>query len=251
MARRVRRQPAHKSGHLISTKNFRRGLIGLFVVLAALYMLNSPMLKFGYVKVTGNSYMPREEILQIARISEPINIFSVQTDAVQKNLQSDLRIESAKVWRDLPNCLNIEIVEREPLAVIACNYGYVDVDKKGVIINTYSDAGKIKKPLISGLVLQDVYTGDSVDNATVKNLLAYLGDLTPETAAQISYIDMNDPQHVQLYTAKGTWILLGTVSAPQDLAAKTNDFMNDIRAAAIPIDYIDFSYSRPVLRVKQ
>lgn len=228
-----------------------RGLIGLFVILIILYLLNSPMLKFGYVKVTGNSYLPREEILSIAHISEPINIFAVQTDAVQSSLQKDLRIESAKVWRDLPNCLNIQITERQPAAVMMCNYGYVDVDKNGVILDTYRDAARIKKPFIAGIVLQDVYTGDSTDDETAKRILLYLSMLTPDTAAQIQKADMSNPKSVVLYSAAGTKILLGAVEKPDDLAARTNDFFNDIRTAAIPIEYVDLSYSRPVLKVKQ
>ena len=35
------------------------------------------------------------------------------------------------------------------------------------------------------------------------------------------------------------------------LATKTNDFFEDMKTAFIPIEYIDFSYSRPVLKIKQ
>ena len=64
-----------KSKRLIAAKNLKRGLIGLFAILAIIFIINSPILKIGYVKVTGNSYLPREDVLQIARITEPINIF--------------------------------------------------------------------------------------------------------------------------------------------------------------------------------
>ena len=61
-----------KSKRLIAAKNLKRGLIGLFAILAIIFIINSPILKIGYVKVTGNSYLPREDVLQIARITEPI-----------------------------------------------------------------------------------------------------------------------------------------------------------------------------------
>ena len=168
-----------KSKRLIAAKNLKRGLIGLFAILAIIFIINSPILKIGYVKVTGNSYLPREDVLQIARITEPINIFSVQTDVIQNYLQNDLRIDTAKVWRDFPNCLNIEIVERLPLAVMNCSYGYVDLDKNSVIIDTYKDPKKIQKPVIVGISLDEVYTGDKVENEVVNNVLSYLGYLKP------------------------------------------------------------------------
>ena len=240
-----------KSRHFISMKNIVRALLGLFAILFILFIINSPILKFGYVKVTGNSYLPREDILQIAQINEPINIFAVQTDKIQQDLQSDLRIESAKVWRDFPNCLNIEISERTPLAVMNCNYGYVDVDKNSIIINTYNDPKKIQKPLITGIVLQDVYTGDKIDNEAVNRVLSYLGFLSPDAIGQISQINLMNAERIELYTLKGTKIFVGDLKEPEVIAQKTNNFIFDIKAAAIPIDYIDFSYARPVLKVKQ
>lgn len=238
------------SKHSTFKRNIVRGLIGLFAILMIIFLLNSPILKIGYVKVTGNTYLPRDEVLQIARLSEPINIFAVQTDVEQNYLESDLRIESAKVWREFPNCLNIEIVERIPMAVMNCDYGYVAIDKNGVIIDTYRDVKKINKPIISGNVLQNVYTGDTVNNQTVKRVLEYLGLLDQETTKQVIQIDISNESNVVVYTAIGTKLLLGSVENPNDLAMKTLNFFSDLKATSIPIDYIDFSYSRPVFRVK-
>lgn len=240
-----------KSKNLIAKKNLKRGLIGLFAILAIIFIINSPILKIGYVKVIGNTYLPREDVLKIARITEPLNIFSVQTDVIQNYLQNDLRIDNAKVWRDFPNCLNIEIVERTPLAVVSCNYGYVDLDKNSVIIDTYKDPKKIQKPIIIGVFLEDVYTGDKVENETINKVLNYLGYLKPEILQQIMQINISNIEAVEAYTINGTKIILGKVENPEDLANKTNEFFNDIKTTNIPIDYIDFSYSRPVLRIKQ
>ena len=226
-----------KSKRLIAAKNLKRGLIGLFAILAIIFIINSPILKIGYVKVTGNSYLPREDVLQIARITEPINIFSVQTD---------LRIDTAKVWRDFPNCLNIEIVERLPLAVMNCSYGYVDLDKNSVIIDTYKDPKKIQKPVIVGTSLDDVYTGDKVENEVVNKVLSYLGYLKPEVLQQIIQINIADANTIEAYTLKGT-----NIEDPEDLANKTNEFFYDVKTTTIPVEYIDFSYARPVLKIKQ
>lgn len=237
--------------NLFNKRNIVRGLIGLFAILMLVFIINSPVLKIGYVKVVGNTYLPREDVLQIARLKEPVNIFSVQTDIIQNYLQSDLRIETAKVWRDFPNCLNIEVVERLPLAVMNCNYGYVDVDKNSVIIDTYKDPKKIQKPIIVGVILQDVYTGDKINNDTVNKVLKYLGYLNSDLLSQIIQINIINPDSIEAYTVKGTKIILGKIDAPEVLATKTNDFFEDMKTASIPIEYIDFSYSRPVLKIKQ
>lgn len=241
----------NKSRHLISGRNIVRGLIGLFSVLMLIFIINSPLLKIGYVKVTGNSYLPREDVLQIARITEPINIFSVQTDVIQNYLQSDLRIDTARVWRDFPNCLNIEITERLPVAVMNCNYGYVNLDKNSVVIDVYTDAKKIQKPVITGRILQDVYIGDNINDNTVKKVLLYLGMLNNEILVQIRQISIANREYIELYTVKGTRIILGNLDNAEKIAAKTQEIFRDMSSTAIPVEYIDLSYSRPVLKLRQ
>lgn len=238
------------SKHSTLKRNIVRGLMGLFAILMVVFLLNSPLLKIGYVKVTGNTYLPRDEVLQIARLKEPINIFAVQTDVEQNYLESDLRIESARVWRDFPNCLNIDITERVPMAVMNCDYGYVAIDKNGVIIDTYRDIKKINKPIISGEILQNVYTGDNVNDELVKRVLEYLGLLDQDSMKQVMQINISNKDNVIVYTAIGTKLLLGNMENPNDLAMKTINFFGDLKTTAIPIDYIDFSYSRPVFKVK-
>lgn len=240
-----------KSRQFISKRNIVRGLIGLFSILMLIFIINSPLLKIGYVKVTGNSYLPREDVLQIARIKEPLNIFSVQTDVIQGYLQNDLRIDTAKVWRDFPNCLNIEITERLPVAVMNCNYGYVNLDKNSVVIDIYTDAKKIQKPVITGMVLQDVYIGDSINDDTVKKILVYLGLLNNEVLSQIRQVNIADKEHIELYTVKGTKIILGNLEDVEKIAEKTQEIFKDMSTTTIPVEYIDLSYSRPVLKIKQ
>lgn len=240
-----------KSRQFISKRNIVRGLIGLFSILMLIFIINSPLLKIGYVKVTGNSYLPREDVLQIARIKEPLNIFSVQTDVIQGYLQNDLRIDTARVWRDFPNCLNIEITERLPVAVMNCNYGYVNLDKNSVVIDIYTDAKKIQKPVITGIVLQDVYIGDSVNDDIVKKILVYLGLLNDEVLNQIRQVNIVNKDHVELYTVKGTKIILGNLNDVEKIAEKTQEIFKDMSTTTIPVEYIDLSYSRPVLKIKQ
>ena len=240
-----------KSRQFISKRNIVRGLIGLFSILMLIFIINSPLLKIGYVKVTGNSYLPREDVLQIARIKEPLNIFSVQTDVIQDYLQNDLRIDTAKVWRDFPNCLNIEITERLPVAVMNCNYGYVNLDKNSVVIDIYTDAKKIQKPVIIGMILQDVYIGDSINDDTVKKILVYLGLLNNEVLSQIRQVNIADKEHIELYTVKGTKIILGNLEDVEKIAEKTQEIFKDMSTTTIPVEYIDLSYSRPVLKIKQ
>ena len=37
----------------------------------------------------------------------------------------------------------------------------------------------------------------------------------------------------------------------EELKNKTNEFFYDVKTTTIPVEYIDFSYARPVLKIKQ
>lgn len=228
----------------------RRFLVISIIIMAFIAILYSPIMRFGDVKITGNTTISREDILYIAHLDEPINLFSISTNSISKQLNKDLRIQSANVYRSFPNHLNIDITERHAVAVVKCNYGYVNLDKNGLIVSTYMDLKKIDLPVITGIILEDVYTGETVDNETIAKVLAYLGFIKEEFLKQIIQIDVKEPNNIVVYTVKGVKIKVGSLANPQDLADKTNAFLADVKVEGIPIEYVDFSYKRPVLKIK-
>ena len=82
----------------------------------------TPIFTLQRVEVSGISYLTREQVLEIGRIHTGEPLFQLQTDAVAQNLMHDLRIESAVVRRRLPDRLEIEVVERKPVATVACTW---------------------------------------------------------------------------------------------------------------------------------
>ena len=94
-------------------------------------------------------------------------------------------------------------------------------------------------------------SGDKVENEVVNKVLSYLGYLKPEVLQQIIQINIADANTIEAYTLKGTKIILGNIEDPEDLANKTNEFFYDVKTTTIPVEYIDFSYARPVLKIKQ
>ena len=112
-------QKKHRSG-----RRLFKGL--LFLAACGLVMaivVYTPIFTLQRVEVSGTSYLTKEQICEIGRIHTGEPLFQLQTDAVAQNLMHDLRIESAVVRRRLPDRLEIEVVERKPVATVACDYG--------------------------------------------------------------------------------------------------------------------------------
>lgn len=79
----------------------------------------------------------------------------------------------------------------------------------------------------------------------------YLGLLNNEVLSQIRQVNIADKEHIELYTVKGTKIILGNLEDVEKIAEKTQEIFKDMSTTTIPVEYIDLSYSRPVLKIKQ
>jgi cell division protein FtsQ len=102
------------------------------------------------IEVNGNRRISRGEVLQWAGIKEPAGIWDVTPDLARARLQSHPWIQRAKVQREFPNRLSIEIGERRPVAVVRLhelNY----VDRGGRILGPLRDGDSPDFPLITGL----------------------------------------------------------------------------------------------------
>ena len=124
-------QKKHRSG-----RRLFKGL--LFLAACGLVMaivVYTPIFTLQRVEVSGTSYLTKEQICENGRIHTGEPLFQLQTDDVAQNLMHDLRIESAVVRRRLPDRLEIEVVERKPVATVACDYGYLDLGRSGVAVD--------------------------------------------------------------------------------------------------------------------
>ena len=102
------------------------------------------------VEVNGNRRITRGEVLQWAGVNEPASVWDVAPDLVRWRLQSHPWVRAARVQREFPNRLNIEIEERRPVAIVRLdelNY----VDRGGRILVPLRDGDSRDFPLISGL----------------------------------------------------------------------------------------------------
>ena len=138
----------------------------------------------------------------------------------------DLRIESAVVRRRLPDRLEIEVVERKPVATVACDYGYLDLDRSGTVIAAYRALHSVPIPLITGMEVKGLYLGDEVTDENVKKVLYFLYQIAAEALNQISEDRLDEK------------------------AVLTADFVKSLKTSRHAIDYVDFSYEAPFIKLK-
>ena len=231
----------------------RRILRGAFYLLCAsgiiAVLVYSPLFTFQQLVVHGNVHLDEDELCEIARIHYGQRLFELKTDEMTTNLLRDLRIESAVVRRQLPHKIEMDIVERIPVATVACDYGYLDFDRQGKVIASYRSLKGADIPIITGVKLRDLYIGDANNDPQVAQAISFLARIDPADIGEISEVSLRNPDAVVAYTKTALPIRLGQLTGIPDKAALTQDFLRDQKTTRHTVEYVDFSYDAPFIKL--
>ena len=219
-------------------------VIGFFVYI--------PFFTLKEVKLTGAENLTVEDILRVGDIYIGEPIFELETDKVTSRLAQDLRIESVKVRRIVPNTLEVTLKERKPLATIVCDYGYLDLDKNGKIIDSYKNLREMNIPMITGSRIQDKYIGDDVEDELLKKILDFLQKLDAESLEKLSEVAIISEDYIVAYTAteKSVQIRIGKLEdRTNEKAHLVQDFLHDLDNNPHDVEYADFTYTAPFIKI--
>lgn len=222
------------------------GFLG-FVAVAIAAVVYLPVFKLENIYVKGNSYVPQDDIMRIAGVYKGQHMFQVETDKAVQNLRKDLRIEQAIVKRTFPNGIYIEVEERRPVACVACEFGFLDLDRKGMVLNAYRVRHLQTIPLLSGVEARDLYIGDTFGNEQIILALQYLSPLDEIELAQIAEVNLANPGYVVVRTTDAAEIRIGVLDRIEEKVKLTKSFLGDLRTTQKPIKFIDLTTSAPFI----
>ncbi len=244
-------QDTRKRKRMISTQGFIGLLLVLIMLITGVLFIKSSYFTVGSVIVEGNKYVSVEDVYRIADIPEAINIFSLNTANIKTRLMQDLRIAETTVSRQFPGTIVITIKERKPMAYVASNYGFVEIDKQGVVLAVFKNLKQINVPMITGIRLENEYVGDEIQNTAAKNIVNYLSLLDEVTLNQLSEINIKSSDEIVAYTLNSIHIRLGNSERLADKAKLTNEMLRELEGKKIRVEYIDLTYASPVIKFKQ
>jgi len=233
---------------------FLKGLTFLVVSAAVLAVfVYVPIFTLNEIKLDGAKYLTEEDIMKIADIYKGEPLFELETDVVQNRLSKDLRIEEVTVRRKLPHTLEIKIKERRPLATIKCDYGYLDLDHSGTVLDSYKELKTMQIPMITGAAVHDLYIGDEIDDEIVKKILAFLKLLNEDTLNRLSEIAIVEQNYIVMYSAteRPVQIRLGKLERLDEKAHLTEDFLRDLETNPHAVEYVDFNYTAPFIKLAE
>lgn len=166
------------------------------------------------VEVSGLARVEREDLLAKAGFDRPVNIFDVDAGRVEQAMESMAWVKSARVERRMPDRVEVEVEEYEPVAVLV-DGGFYVVDRGAHIIEKLSveDAreGLFELPLVGGI---DVKAGSPEERQgalgeALKVVLEYR-EQGLDRWQPLSEVHVDDVLGVSVVTAEtGTEIRLG------------------------------------------
>lgn len=196
--------------------------------------------------VTSSGRLSEEHIREFSGVTEGLNIFDVDINAVRQKLEDGPLVKSAEVQRKLPETLVIRVSERTPLARIAHGQAgfYFTVDLDGHVLGLAGrQAGAM--PIVKGFndrgispgsVLRD---GGAIDALNVINMC---GESLINQVVHINTIDVSHPDYLDLSLEGNIKVLLPR-NSPR---SKLEDLVVYLREAGGRISFIDLTLDRNV-----
>lgn len=227
-------------------------LILLILTFAGATLAFSPIFRVSKITIKGNSHVTSEEICRIADISTGVNMFSIQTDVISKRMLKDVRIEQVNIRRVFPGEIDIDVVERQPIVCVEGKYGYMALDRSGTVIELHKNLTQMPIPLLTGVYVEPrLYIGDKIDYDIVQGVLAFVSALDADSVSRISEINVSNPEKIVMYTTDAVQLRIGNLDMIEKKAEITRSFMEELKVAKHPIEYIDINFSSPFIKFKQ
>jgi cell division protein FtsQ len=163
------------------------------------FLLASPEMSLVHpdqVTLTGNHFVAREGILEIFSADRGRSVLRVPLALRRTQLESLPWVESATVRRALPNRLQVEIVERVPIAFLREDGDLSLIDLHGVILDKPLE-GDFHFPVVTG-----IHSGLPLDERE-RRMQLFSGFLQQIDAArsgandQVSEVDLSEPRNLK------------------------------------------------------
>lgn len=212
----------------------------------------SPGTAFGSIVIEGTSQLTQSELLSMCGTQEPVNLFVVSPSAIEKAIANDVRFEKAETEYFWPGVLVVRVKERIPALYIACSYKvYAQVDYNGVVMNVSDGIKEADAPVLSGVVTGNIFFGDTIKEKNVLEILKFLSKLDKEVTDSISEIAVDSGNNVKFNLRYGYPILLGNADNISDKLDIFITVFNDIKTKNIRAEYIDLTFAKPYIKLRQ
>lgn len=171
----VKKKTKKKKKKLKLNKNTKKRLKIIFLTLlfigSFVALLLSPLFNVTKVEVVNNSKFTKQQIESKLQIPLDTNMFRLNLKNYKEILENESYIESVKISRKLPDCIYIDVTERQPMFQIEFVNSFVYIDKYGYILEISSEMKEDLK-ILTGLktTVEKYELGSKLDDEDIDKL---------------------------------------------------------------------------------
>jgi cell division protein FtsQ len=233
---------------------FLRTLFLVIIAIVAVYFfLQSAFFNIKYITVSGNKQLSATNIIDLSGLKAGSNIFHLDFKPALASLTTNSLIAEAKILKEYPSKLEIQITERKAVALVPSQNGMMYVDKDGIAINERRELTSLDLPVVSGLVIPAQFPlGKKIESADLALGLDVVKQLDEGLRNRISEINIKN-NYITFFLVDKAEVRIGE---PDRLKEKLVLFDNIIKEenkkkVAQRIQYIDVSFEgAPVIKYK-
>lgn len=176
------------------------------VAAAIIFALTSPLFNINEIKIENNNFLSEEKIISLSGLNKGQNIFRFLESDVEKHLKEDSYVESAKIERQLPNTVKIDVKERNRDFCIKFLNGFAYINNQGYILEIVEENNGVT--IIEGIETpeEEIQQGARLNNTDLKKLEVAIQIMTiakeNEINSKITSIDISNKNEYILYLAE-------------------------------------------------
>ncbi|WJE17379.1 cell division protein FtsQ/DivIB [Halobacillus sp. ACCC02827] len=169
----------------------------LFLLIATVIYLQSPLSNVRNIVVEGNDHVPEEKIMELAKLSTNTNYWKVNDKEAEKNIESHKQVTSATVDRRFPNTVHIDVTEAERIGYVQQDGKYYAILENGTRLDGSDAYPGGDAPILAGFT-KETY---------LKEMSQELKELPSSVSSLISEIhwepEEGNPYQIRLYMNDG------------------------------------------------
>jgi len=159
------------------------------------------------VTVTGTGYLTRAQVVQAAAIDDGEPLVRVDLESVQRRVAGLAPVRTVEVTRQWPDTISIQVVERQPVAVVQIGGRFRALDREGVLFRDY-DARPASLPLVQSSA---VASPEALAEAA-----AVASALPRDLARRVDHLEVRSVDEIRLVLRDGRLVVWGSADESAD-----------------------------------
>ena len=162
-------------------------------------VVGSSWLEVRRIQVRGNAWLSTGEVEALVTGLHGQNILRVDLDDYRRRLRDSPWVEQVTLYRTLPSTIEVQIVERTPMAIARLDRQMYLVDETGVVIDAFGpEYREFDLPIVDGLMSVPAAGQSLVHPDRIRLTSRFLRALTtrPDLERQVSQIDVTNARDV-------------------------------------------------------